>query len=356
MAGKFSCDACGKSYTWKPELAGKRVKCKCGQPMSIPSADPADEGGEFGDLAALADGAPTTPGAVAGGPTCPGCGSGVDPAAVICVNCGQNLKTGKKLKTSTAKTGGGAADKFAPGYRSYGAVNNEEGMSDKQKKLVVFSSLGGLALIGVIIVAVVLPARARAKARERQIDARPAKLEHALTAMDENGGFVGAVKSGALAGGGLAGGAPVGGPVVAPSSQRPPGFEFDQRHNALLASANPVVGKKFLLNPKAIFQANNRQQSEKVVNDLYKMGCTSIVVLGVRADMYTNDPVAAGLVATLPEDKPENKDARAKIFAYYRTIENTIEPMDMEPQTEKGQKYLAVEFRDPRADKPGRPF
>ena len=59
---------------------------------------------------------------------------------------------------------------------------------------------------------------------------------------------------------------------------------------------------------------------------------------------------AAGLVVTLPEPKDENKDARAKIFAYYRTIENTIEPIDMDPQTEKGQKYLSIEFRDPRAD------
>src|SRR5205807_7472407 len=27
---KFNCDGCGKSYRWKAELAGKRVKCKCG--------------------------------------------------------------------------------------------------------------------------------------------------------------------------------------------------------------------------------------------------------------------------------------------------------------------------------------
>src|SRR3954447_11640808 len=130
MAGKFSCDACGKTYSWKPELAGKRVKCKCGQPISIPAHDPAgDDVGDLGDLAALSEGAPTTPGAVAGGPTCPGCGSGVDPSAVICVNCGQNLKTGKKLKTSkvagAAAAGGGVADNYAPGYRSYGAVSND---------------------------------------------------------------------------------------------------------------------------------------------------------------------------------------------------------------------------------------
>ncbi len=33
----LACDACGKRYTLKPELAGKRVKCKCGHAMSLPS-------------------------------------------------------------------------------------------------------------------------------------------------------------------------------------------------------------------------------------------------------------------------------------------------------------------------------
>ncbi|HTW93909.1 MAG TPA: hypothetical protein VMD30_03880 [Tepidisphaeraceae bacterium] len=37
-ADKFFCDACKRSYLWKPELAGKRAKCKsCGQVMNIPS-------------------------------------------------------------------------------------------------------------------------------------------------------------------------------------------------------------------------------------------------------------------------------------------------------------------------------
>ena len=55
--GQFSCDNCGKSYAWKPQLAGKRVKCKCGSPLSVPKSDPAahDDGG-LDDLAALAHG------------------------------------------------------------------------------------------------------------------------------------------------------------------------------------------------------------------------------------------------------------------------------------------------------------
>src|SRR5258706_7878857 len=64
-AGKFSCDACGKSYTWKAELAGKRVKCKCGAVMTVPASDPAAAAvveealpPDFEDLYALAEGTP----------------------------------------------------------------------------------------------------------------------------------------------------------------------------------------------------------------------------------------------------------------------------------------------------------
>src|SRR5215210_2696132 len=39
VAGKFACDACGKRYTWKPQLAGRRAKCACGARIVVPQAD-----------------------------------------------------------------------------------------------------------------------------------------------------------------------------------------------------------------------------------------------------------------------------------------------------------------------------
>lgn len=33
---KFGCDSCGRTYSWKQEIAGKRVKCKCGSVMTVP--------------------------------------------------------------------------------------------------------------------------------------------------------------------------------------------------------------------------------------------------------------------------------------------------------------------------------
>jgi hypothetical protein len=41
---RFACDGCGKSYRWKPELAGRRVKCACGHVMPCPADDGDDEG------------------------------------------------------------------------------------------------------------------------------------------------------------------------------------------------------------------------------------------------------------------------------------------------------------------------
>jgi hypothetical protein len=48
MAAKIKC-VCGKEYSWKPQFAGKRAKCKCGQVISFPATDPeaAAEAQEF---------------------------------------------------------------------------------------------------------------------------------------------------------------------------------------------------------------------------------------------------------------------------------------------------------------------
>jgi len=53
-SGRFVCDGCKRSYSWKPELAGKRVKCKCGHVMTVPQEPPKPEVEEDA-LYALAD-------------------------------------------------------------------------------------------------------------------------------------------------------------------------------------------------------------------------------------------------------------------------------------------------------------
>ena len=40
-AGQFACEVCGRRYKWKPALAGRRVKCACGEEMLCPATPPA---------------------------------------------------------------------------------------------------------------------------------------------------------------------------------------------------------------------------------------------------------------------------------------------------------------------------
>ena len=37
-SGRFSCETCGATYPWKPALAGKSAKCRCGAVIQIPAS------------------------------------------------------------------------------------------------------------------------------------------------------------------------------------------------------------------------------------------------------------------------------------------------------------------------------
>src|SRR3977135_2812400 len=36
----FACPSCGGKKVWKPQLAGKRAKCSCGQVITVPAQAP----------------------------------------------------------------------------------------------------------------------------------------------------------------------------------------------------------------------------------------------------------------------------------------------------------------------------
>jgi hypothetical protein len=41
LTARFACNACGRTYRWRPELAGRRVKCAaCGHVMAAPAEPP----------------------------------------------------------------------------------------------------------------------------------------------------------------------------------------------------------------------------------------------------------------------------------------------------------------------------
>lgn len=120
MAIEFVCPTCGKTLKLRDEAAGKRGRCpQCQAVITVPDQSLAED-----DLIEIvpADAppakkppalppkpvkppvstamTPAAPEAVsAATKPCPGCGKALPEKAVICVSCGFNLKTGKKLQT-----------------------------------------------------------------------------------------------------------------------------------------------------------------------------------------------------------------------------------------------------------------
>jgi hypothetical protein len=119
--GKFSCGKCGKSYKWKPELAGKKVKCKCGNIMTAPATEPVAEQQDVDldglyELAAEEKKSAKKQREEPVGFRCPSCNSDLAVGAVVCTRCGFNLKTGSRATAGKpaatvafAGAGGGGA-------------------------------------------------------------------------------------------------------------------------------------------------------------------------------------------------------------------------------------------------------
>src|SRR2546422_2520392 len=89
-AATFACEACGKSYRWRPDFAGKKLKCGCGNVMHLTTPPTA--------VADVAE-APLQPAPRRAAAACPECASPVAPGAALCINCGFNLVTGTRVQT-----------------------------------------------------------------------------------------------------------------------------------------------------------------------------------------------------------------------------------------------------------------
>lgn len=152
-SGAFTCEACGKSYPWKQKLAGKKVRCKCGQVMVAPATAPvADDSGSY-DVAEddlVADEIPALDNKQR---KCGSCGRPLDDTAVICVSCGMDFRTGRKVapgSTSPAASATpGAANPFGIPAASRPVVSHERSAAPIIKLLV-----GVCVVIGVCVAAV----------------------------------------------------------------------------------------------------------------------------------------------------------------------------------------------------------
>lgn len=171
---RVACPHCAKRYRWKPELSGRKVVCKCGQKMRLPTSaqgeaeaigpppnandastydlDANDESGASragaAGIAAVhgvdKTGAPDEAGG-AGEGRCPSCNQPVKPNAVICVQCGFNLKSGQQIETDVAE----AADDAVIVDAGDDAAEADDSGSEKIKllaALVAFTLGVGLML------------------------------------------------------------------------------------------------------------------------------------------------------------------------------------------------------------------
>lgn len=111
---RLICPFCEKRYRYRAELAGRKVRCGgCEAKLQVPEAggafevienppdrNPDADGGDY-DLSEPPPG-PGGSGGSAGGSAqhrCPSCNASVKPTASLCVNCGFDLKEGKRLET-----------------------------------------------------------------------------------------------------------------------------------------------------------------------------------------------------------------------------------------------------------------
>ena len=161
---KFACAACGKQYAWKPELAGKKAKCKCGAAMSIPasvdeaaaptgaraaaatasaparsssrSSSRGDGEPSFNDLAALAKGEIKDDAAY----KCPWCGSPLEGKSTICASCKMNVKTG--TKHDPKKAAKAAAKKKADDKKKSGGQSDQSAAKQIGSLIVVVILVG----------------------------------------------------------------------------------------------------------------------------------------------------------------------------------------------------------------------
>jgi hypothetical protein len=189
MSEEIICSGCQRHYKWSQKLAGKKVRCKCGEVIAVPLQVSAAEV-PLAMLEAVEDtydvaGASQAPrrpapalaplGAVARAAAagqCPSCKTAVKPGAVICVNCGYNLQAGTKLRTEIAApvrqaTGQRAApslgrgDTYVDGFfgqlsRSWQFVKISYGIIWDFKQLLIFPLLSTAAAI-MVSLSFVLP-------------------------------------------------------------------------------------------------------------------------------------------------------------------------------------------------------
>ena len=184
-----SCPACSKRVKFKPQLAGKKLRCACGQVFRMPReaegqavalddppvAEPQNEAAAAAEALAKKS-LKVTPGeggtydlsddsvsilpkedpkpSRSGKGKCPKCGHAVKPEAVICINCGFNLRVGTQVASEvkpSKKDGSSILDAYAATARARGISQEQEEIEAARKARITELYVPiGLAILGVL--------------------------------------------------------------------------------------------------------------------------------------------------------------------------------------------------------------
>lgn len=293
MQAKFACPSCGRQFTWKPELAGRAAKCKCGNTIKVPArpaaaAPPAPAPAEGNPLDAFefsepaAEPAPAKkakPQAAADAAMrCPSCGQSLSPGAVICVNCGFNLKTGKRMNTMTGDAAPQAAPAAAPS--PVGAFGIPTGRRTPQKEKADVGGMVKMVAIPVVLLAVV-------------------------------------------------GGAVFGFRKLSGEKDTGPQLGKDAEVRRLIKDGGEYELKDWLgTGPQRMLSGMTREQAAAMADRLYEMGAKKVITFG--------GVMSLAFAVELPEDKEKRK----AIFDWYRRKYEA--EFETKRQRDEGQRYLLV--------------
>ena len=321
---KFSCPSCGRQFSWKPELAGKGAKCKCGATIKVPAqpngtgagaapakgpgkspataaAPAADQGNpldayDFSEAAAPPPskggrGAAAAPVADAG-LRCPSCGGAMQAGAVICVSCGFNLKTGKRISTvmgiepdpAAATAAPGAGIPGVPGVPGYAGPPGLRPARQQESRDV--GGIVKLVAIPVVLIAVV-------------------------------------------------GGAVFGYKKLAGEKDTRPALGDDREVRAMIKDDGATELKQWLKEGNTrMVTGMTREQADGLADRLYDMGAKKVIAFGGVMTMT--------IAVELPDAAvPENKDKRKAIFDWYKRKYQENTPIASRKR-DVGQQWLLV--------------
>lgn len=277
----FRCNGCGKSFVWKSELAGKKVRCKCGSVLQVPAdvrpPEPAaaapDAPEDMYDLAPE----PATPAARTAltddGYRCPSCGQGMVPGALACTACGFNLRTGQRGPLAASPTFAQPAPVLAYSGPKPKPPKREDNADQKAALMRLVIPGAGVVLLIVAVMGLKMMRSSSVAARA----AMPSKDAELLEMIEDSG------------------------------------YEAKEW---LEKDPNRMIG---------LMSTTNASMSR--INMWYKMGATKVYAFGSRMSL------------TVVIELPDDPESRKKLFDWQIRWH---EERNIEPEKDVGQRFLQI--------------